>query len=104
MCFGKEITDLFIGNPALAIVSQITMTKITGQQNAQPAAQGSPNMNMMTWMFAAMSLIFCTTSSAAFALYWVFSNVFAMMQQIAFAKYFEWQDRKAAIAEEVGIK
>ncbi len=99
----KDFNGWFV-LPALAIVSQITMTKITGQQNAQPAAQGSPNMNMMTWMFAAMSLIFCTTSSAAFALYWVFSNVFAMMQQIAFAKYFEWQDRKAAIAEEVGIK
>lgn len=99
----KDFNGLFI-LPALAIVSQIGMTKITGQQNAQPAAQGQPNMNMMTWMFAIMSLIFCTTSSAAFALYWVFSNVFAMVQQIAFAKYFEWQDRKAAIAEEVGIK
>lgn len=99
----KDFNGLYI-LPALAVVSQIFMTRISTQQTAQTQAQGQANMKMMNWMFAAMSLLFCTTSSAAFSLYWVTSNVFAIIQQIAFAKYFEWQDRKAAIAEEVGIK
>src|SRR5699024_5651754 len=96
----KDFNGLYI-LPALAVVSQIFMTRISTQQTAQTQAQGQANMKMMNWMFAAMSLLFCTTSSAAFSLYWVTSNVFAIIQQIAFAKYFEWQDRKAAIAEEV---
>ena len=58
----------------------------------------------MMMLMPLMSLWFCTTSSAAFALYWVASSVIAALQQIAFTRYFAWQDRKAAVAEEVGIK
>ena len=35
--------------------------------------------------------------------YWVVSNIYAIIEQIGFNKYFEQQDRKASKAEEVGI-
>ena len=37
------------------------------------------------------------------ALYWVVSNIYALVENIAFDRYFKAQDRKAAKAEEVGI-
>lgn len=95
--------------PILAVVTQFAMTKLT-QQNQAPATQGGADNpaastnKMMMWIMPIMSLFFCATSSAAFAVYWVMSNVIAGAQQVVFSKYFDWQDRKAAVAQEVGIK
>ena len=89
--------------PILAIVTQIFSQKMTNAQQGQASTQQS-QQNTMLWIFAFMSLWFCTTSSAAFSIYWVFSNIYAMVQQIVFAKYFAWQDRKSATAQEVGIR
>ena len=72
--------------PILSVVSQIFMQKLT--------MKNSPTF---------MSLYFCASYNSAFALYWVVSNIYAIVEQICFNKYFEQQDRKAAKAEEVGI-
>jgi len=50
-----------------------------------------------------MSLYFCAQYNAAFALYWVVSNIYAIVEQLGFNQYFKNQEAKAATAEEVGI-
>lgn len=87
--------------PILAIVTQILSQKLT---SGQQASSQQSSQNTMLWVFAFMSLWFCTTSSAAFSIYWVFTNIYSMVQQFVFAKYFAWQDRKSATAQEVGIR
>ena len=57
----------------------------------------------MLYVMTFMSLYFCAIYNSAFALYWVISNVYAIVESIAFNKYFEQQDRKSAKAEEVGL-
>lgn len=104
----KQVNGYFI-LPILAVVSQYVSQKLStaGNPNAANANASSPTAStnkMMTLIFPLMSLLFCATSSSAFAIYWVVSNLIAAAQQVAFNKYFAWQDRKAAIAQEVGTK
>lgn len=88
--------------PALSMVSQIFMQKLTMRNmTMDPAQAGSQNTMMYVMLF--MSLYFCASYNSAFALYWVVSNVYAIAEQIGFNRYFASQDRKAAKAEEVGI-
>ncbi|MBP3655807.1 MAG: YidC/Oxa1 family membrane protein insertase [Clostridia bacterium] len=85
--------------PLLSVGTQVLMQKLTMQQNDQMAQQGKTMIYVMTFM----SLYFCAIYNSAFALYWVVSNIYAIVEQIAFDRYFKQQDRKAAKAEEVGI-
>ena len=88
--------------PLLSIASQLLMQKLTmNQTQMDPAAGGSTKTMMYVMTF--MSLYFCAIYNSAFALYWVISNIYAIVEQVCFNKYFEAQDRKAATAEEVGI-
>ena len=72
--------------PILSAVSQFVMTKLTEAQNPQsaPAAnangQQQPNSGaFMKWFFPLFSLWICASSNAAFALYWVVTNLFSMV-------------------------
>lgn len=72
--------------PLLSAVSQFIMTKLTEAQNPQsaPAAnangQQQPNSGaFMKWFFPLFSLWICASSNAAFALYWVVTNLFSMV-------------------------
>ncbi|MBR3795438.1 MAG: YidC/Oxa1 family membrane protein insertase [Clostridia bacterium] len=86
--------------PALSILSQLFMQKLTmGQMEAAQAGNTKTMMYVMTFM----SLYFCAIYNSAFALYWVISNIYAIVEHVAFDKYFKAQDRKAAKAEEVGV-
>ena len=88
--------------PILSVVTQLFMQKLTMQsQQMDPSQAGTQKTMLLVMTF--MSLYFCASYNAAFALYWVASNVYAIVEQIGFNKYFELQDRKAAKAEEVGI-
>ena len=69
----------------------------------QAAPEQQSTQNVMLYVMLFMSLYFCASYNAAFALYWVASNVYAIVEQLAFNRYFALQDRKAAKAEEVGI-
>ncbi len=88
--------------PLLSMVTQLVMQKLTMKSsNMDPAQAGSSNVMMYVMLF--MSLYFCASYNAAFALYWTVANVYAIVEQLAFNRYFALQDRKAAKAEEVGI-
>lgn len=94
--------------PILSFVTQFLSYSLNPQQ-AQVQTQGADGKSgaggtgaMMKWFFPIFSLYICMSSNAAYALYWVMTNVIAIVQQIGFKKYFDAQDRKlAAQTEEV---
>ena len=72
--------------PILSAVSQFVMTKLTEAQNPQSApatnanGQQQPNSGaFMKWFFPLFSLWICASSNAAFALYWVVTNLFSLV-------------------------
>ena len=88
--------------PVLSIVSQLFMQKLTMNQTQMDPNQAGSQKTML-YVMTFMSLYFCAIYNSAFALYWVVSNIYAIVEQIAFSKYFEQQDRKSSKAEEVGL-
>ena len=88
--------------PLLSIASQLVMQKLTMQNTQMDPAQAGTSKSML-YVMTFMSLYFCAIYNSAFALYWVISNIYAIVENVAFSKYIESQDRKAATAEEVGI-
>ena len=88
--------------PILSILTQIFMQNLTMKSQPMTGDQASSQKTML-YVMTFMSLYFCAIYNSAFALYWVISNVYAIVEHIAFDRYFKQQDRKAAKAEEVGI-
>ena len=88
--------------PILSVLSQIVMQNLTMAQTMATNPQAGSSKTVL-YMMTFMSLYFCAIYNSAFALYWVISNIYALVEHIAFDKYFKAQDRKAATAEEVGI-
>ena len=88
--------------PLLSVLSQIVMQNLTMAQTMATNPQAGSSKTVL-YMMTFMSLYFCAIYNSAFALYWVISNIYALVEHIAFDKYFKAQDRKAATAEEVGI-
>ena len=84
--------------PALAGITQIIQTKINPQQQSQPAqtADGQKNSmgSFMKYFFPILSVFFCLTSNAGFAVYWVTSNIVMGIQSIVITKILEKQDKK----------
>ena len=98
--FGR-VPKLFNGLmllPALSAGSQILMTKITsmGQPKQEPAP-GQPNTGkFMQIFFPLLSVYFCLTYTAAFALYWVVGNLASMAQTVIINKVLDNREKKAA--------
>ena len=88
--------------PIVSVLTQILMQNMTMAQTMAANPQAGSSKTML-YMMTFMSLYFCAIYNSAFALYWVISNVYALVEHVAFDKYFKAQDRKAATAEEVGI-
>lgn len=84
--------------PVLAFGSQLFSAKfLQPAQPAQPAQNGQPNMSkMMQYMFPVMSLFFCWQYNAAFALYWVTSNLYAVAQHFIFNFISDWREKNKA--------
>jgi len=88
--------------PILSAVSQFVMTKLTEQKNPQPApaanGQQQPNSGaFMKWFFPLFSLWICASSNAAFALYWVVTNIFSLVTNLVI----NWKlDREEKLAAE----
>ena len=81
--------------PVLAFVSQMLMTKF--MNTAQPAAandngQAASTAKMMQYMFPIMSVFFCLTSNAGFAIYWVTSNLIATGQTLFINRYLDYKE------------
>ncbi|MBR2053285.1 MAG: YidC/Oxa1 family membrane protein insertase [Clostridia bacterium] len=94
--------------PVLAGVTQVLQTKfMNAQQPQQPAANGAnPNQGkFMKWFFPCLSVFFCLSSNAGFALYWVTSNVATSGLNIVVNKILDNQEKKAnAVAGEGEVK
>ncbi len=86
--------------PVLAGLTQVLQTKLNPQmQQQQPAGDQQKGMgNMMRYMFPIISVFFCLTSNAGFALYWVTSNVVRGITSVLITRYLEKQDAKSADA------
>lgn len=90
--------------PLLSAVSQFVMTKLTEAKNPPPAAtnnangQQQPNSGaFMKWFFPLFSLWICASSNAAFALYWVVTNIFSLVTNLLI----NWKlDREEKLAAE----
>ncbi|MDR1598879.1 MAG: YidC/Oxa1 family membrane protein insertase [Oscillospiraceae bacterium] len=85
--------------PILAAVTQylstvLTPTDATQQASANQQTQGTGQM--MKIFMPLFSLWICSTSNAAFSLYWVVTNIFMMGEQWALNMYFAARDRGAA--------
>ena len=90
--------------PILSAVSQFVMTKLTEAQNPQsaPAAnangQQQPNSGaFMKWFFPLFSLWICASSNAAFALYWVVTNLFSLVTNQLINWKMNADEKKAAV-------
>ncbi len=92
--------------PILSAASQFLMTKIAGGTQPQPAANDQQAQTQqatgkfMKWFFPIFSLWICASSTAAFALYWVASNLIAMVTTVGINKYLDNKEKKQAIAGE----
>lgn len=83
--------------PVLAGVTQILVTKLNPTTNTQPAQQNQQGAGMnafMKWFFPVLSIWFCLTSNAGFAIYWVTSNIFMGVQTVVITKILENQKNK----------
>ena len=99
----KQNNGLFI-LPVLACVTQFLMS--AGQNQQQPTPDnGKGTGNFMKYFFPLITLFFCFSYNAAFALYWVVSNIYAWIETIVLNKVIEKKDNEeSAVIEEDGIK
>ena len=93
--------------PVLSAVSQYVMTLLTPTQ--QPAAntgtQSAGTGAFMKWFFPLFSLWICCSYNALFAIYWVVSNLIALVQTWGINKYLDAKEAKQKDVEaEVSIK
>ena len=87
--------------PILSAVSQYVMSKLTEQKNPQPTANadGQQQQNtgaFMKWFFPLFSLWICASSNAAFALYWVVTNLFSLVSNQIINWKLNADEKKAA--------
>ena len=87
--------------PIAAGLAQVLQTKynpqMKEQENVQPAnGQGKGMGNFMKYFFPILSVYFCLSSNAGFALYWVTSTAVMWVQGIVLTKVFEKQEAKQA--------
>lgn len=87
--------------PALAGVTQVLQTKINPQSQGEQKVGNDQQKGMtafMKYFFPILSVWFCLTSNAGFAVYWVTSNVVVALQGIVITKMLEKQGVKKAEA------
>ncbi len=95
--------------PILSAVSQFVMTKLQPQQSTAPSPNGNGQANMtgkfMTYFFPLFSLWICSNYNGAFALYWVTSNLIAMLENYLINLYLDKKKAKAsAIKTEASVR
>jgi YidC/Oxa1 family membrane protein insertase len=77
--------------PVLAGGSLFLQQKISMGQNPQMASQGK----FMLWFFPLFSVYICTTANAAFSVYWLFANIYALVQLLILNYIYKKRDEKA---------
>ena len=100
----KEFNGLFL-LPILSAVSQFAMTKMTPTQPQAENSQSASTGKFMTYFFPLFSLWICSSYNGAFALYWVTSNLIAMVQTYFINKILDKRAaNKKAIESDVSIR
>lgn len=79
--------------PLLAGGTLFLQQKMTMGQNSQMGQQ--PGGSFMLWFFPIFSVYICATSNAAFAIYWLFANIYAVAQTFVLNMIYKKQDEKA---------
>lgn len=98
----KQYNGLLI-LPVLAGVTQVLQTKfMNAQQPQQTTPDGKGTGNFMKWFFPCLSVFFCLSSNAGFALYWVVSSVVSALQSIVINKILEKKDNQAQAVKVAG--
>lgn len=90
--------------PILSAGSQFIMSSMTQPAQTDANQQQASTGNFMKWFFPLFTLWLCFSYTAAFALYWVASNLIAMAQNWGINKYLDAKDKKAANAIETNGK
>lgn len=97
--------------PLLSAASQFLMSKITEMQNPQPAPAANANGqqqpstgSFMKWFFPIFSLWICASSNAAFALYWVITNIFSLVSNQIINWKLNQDDKKKAANPDAAAK
>ena len=101
--FSEKSNGLFI-LPVVATAMSFLQSKLTmSNQAAQPQQQANANgaapqmnMKMMQYMMPVMSLIICTTTSAAYALYWTTTSLIAVISYTIMNRIFKAEDDQEA--------
>ena len=96
----KQYNGLLI-LPVLAGVSQVLQYKFNpamneNQQTQQNNSQGAGMNTFMKYFFPILSVFWCLTSNAGFAVYWVTSTIAMWAQSVITTKINEKQDAKKA--------
>jgi YidC/Oxa1 family membrane protein insertase len=79
--------------PLLAGATLFFQQKMTMGQNPQAAQQQGGKL--MLWFFPIFSIYICATSNAAFAIYWLFANIYAVAQTYVLNLIYKKRDEKA---------
>lgn len=74
--------------PVLAGATTFLSSWIMTRKQPKNEAAGNTN-KIMQWMMPIMSVWFCLSSNACFAVYWTFSNIFSLCTSIIINKSFE---------------
>ena len=91
--------------PIMSAVSQFFASKFMNAGQQTPATeQKNSSSALMKWFFPLFSLWICASSTAAFALYWVFINFFQIIQQFVIGKIIDRSDEKKKLTEEAETK
>lgn len=77
--------------PILAGATLFIQQKISMGQNPQMASQGK----MMLYFFPLFSVYICATANAAFSVYWLFANIYALGQLLILNYIYKKRDQKA---------
>lgn len=89
--------------PILAGVTQYLSTLLQPEQTGSTDTQQQQNGTgkFMKYFFPIFSVWICLSSTAAFAIYWVFVNVFSIASSWVINKVLEAQDKKNEVKEAV---
>jgi YidC/Oxa1 family membrane protein insertase len=74
--------------PLLAGVTTFLSSWVMMRKQPKNEAAGNTN-KIMQWMMPILSVWFCITSNACFAVYWTFSNIFSLITNIIINKSLE---------------
>ena len=89
--------------PVLAGASQILATKLqSGMDKNTASQQNNGSGKFMKWFFPILSVWICLSSNAAFAIYWVFVNLWSIVSNYGINLYLEIKDKHAAPGPDAG--